>query len=59
MKGQDNLSLRGGFKQEAIWSKEKWSLEVKGVQGVGDFGSSNFEGFISLDFEAMKVKFGG
>ena len=44
-RGQDNQSVRGGFKKGAIWSKEKWSLEVKGVQGVGDFESSNFEDF--------------
>jgi hypothetical protein len=56
---QDNLLVKGGFKQGAIWSKEKWSLEVKGVQGVGDFGSSNLKASISLDFEAMKVKFKG
>jgi hypothetical protein len=56
---QDNLLVRGSFKQGAIGSKEKWSREVKGVQGVGNFGSGNFEALFSLDFEAMKMKFGG
>lgn len=59
MKGQDNLLVRGGFKQGTIWSKEKWSLEVKGNRGVDNLGAETLKTWISFDFEVMKVKFGG